>query len=642
MEWQEVIKLWSQTPVKVLDIRHLTVKSWEELKSYRLPASAFLFANQGEAKVVLDERESYISQSQLLHCGKGAILSIQCSESPFAYYLLLYKPLPPSLSSTGKHQDWLSPFQRQYTLYPLYPLPLISLLERMDKLWTEGNDLERLQVSGLFYQFVHEQFSQLQIAGVDMPEPELAAQVARYMDENYYEAISMDTLSNMFHYSTHYLSRVFKRKHGCSPNEYLIQTRMRHAKQRLTSTEVSISQIAESVGYKDMYYFSRLFKKVTGRTPAQFKMQQLLESKGSICPKNRPELFIAPQDEEHYISNKENHSQYSHRGGNEMNGRYKSSLAVSLLFSLSLLLAACGGAGSVSQESEQGQKQSQSSNNNTASKQTRTYTDGLGRQSEIPVDPKKVVIITYGGYLLPLGLQPVGADQAVLEQYPNEMAGITNVGEGTGNEEAIAALQPDLIILPDYFDATVYKTYEKIAPTVTVAWGGDPDVIDTLRLIGDIMNRKSEAEAWISKFEEKLKTIREQIKVNIKPGTTAITFILYKGEVLLGGKGGTLGKLVYDDFGFQMPEQFSKYADGGGVLSMEELVNQPADYFFTQMKDEELPQMQELFKEPVYQSIPVVKENRVINVTRDKWNFGPYKVESAVDELIERVTQLQQ
>ncbi|WP_174887638.1 hypothetical protein [Cohnella herbarum] len=77
--------------------------------------------------------------------------------------------------------------------------------------------------------------------------------------------------------------------------------------------------------------------------------------------------------------------------------------------------------------------------------------------------------------------------------------------------------------------------------------------------------------------------------------------------------GGTLGKLVYEDYGFLMPEQYKKYSDGGTALSMEEFANHPA-----------------------------VKNNRIINVTRDKWNYGPYLVDQAVDELLEQVNLIKQ
>lgn len=80
--------------------------------------------------------------------------------------------------------------------------------------------------------------------------------------------------------------------------------------------------------------------------------------------------------------------------------------------------------------------------------------------------------------------------------------------------------------------------------------------------MGEIMGKHDEAEKWIASFDKKLQGIRDTINVKLDEGTTAISFVIHKGEVLLGGEGGTLGKLIYQDFGFIMPEQFKQYADG--------------------------------------------------------------------------------
>jgi len=641
MEWHETIKIWSQTPVKVLDIRHFNMKAGEELHAYRLPASAFIFTNQGEAKISLDGIAVESANSELLHGGKGASLTISCLNRPFNYYLILYKPVYGlSTQSTQKQVERPTPFEQRYTFKAKHPLSLLTLLETMHQQWTSSEELDRLQVAALFYQFVHEQFRQLRIADTEATSPDLAAQIAQYIEVNYRETISMEMMTNVFHYSTHYLSRVFKRKYGCSPMEYLIQIRMNQAKFLLNERDVTVRDIAYSVGYADMYYFSRLFKKQTGETPAQFKMHNL-GLKSSIRTNFMPKSFIAPSREEGYIVNSDNHYQQETWRVNEMNFGFKPSFAVTLLFSLSLLLAACGGAGSDVQQSTEGNNKQQNESTDTLPAETRLYKDALGREVNIPVKPSKAVVISYGGYLLPLGLTPVGVDQSTLDLYPDAMAEAESIGDGLGNVEAISALQPDVIILPDYHNAEIYETYQKIAPTVAVAWGGDPDVINTLRAVGDVMNRKQEADAWISKFEEKLQRIRDEININIKDGTTAITFILYKGEVLLGGKGGTLGKLIYEDLGFKMPEQFEKFADGGAALSMESLADRPADYFFTQMKDEEMEEMTKLFQEPLYKAIPAIKDNRVINVSRNMWNFGPNLVDEAVDALIAQVEQSQ-
>ncbi|WP_188888639.1 AraC family transcriptional regulator [Paenibacillus radicis (ex Gao et al. 2016)] len=642
MKWPEMIRRMSQTPIKLLDIRHIKMKPGEKLQSYRFPSSAFLFTNQGEASLSLDGVETSPSNNQLLHGAKGALLNISCFNRPFDYYLIFYKPVLEHTPIQVPYEAVSSPipFMQSYMFQAKQPWALLSLLEQMHMQWKEEGDLTRLQVTGLFYQFLHEQFRQLLDSAEESETTDLAEGIARYIQDHYRQAISMETLANLFHYSSHYLSRVFKRKYECSPLEFLVQTRMNRAKALLAEEDVAVRDIAESVGYTDMYYFNRLFKKQTGITPAQFKMHKL-GMKSSISTNFMPKSFIESRAGTDYIVNKDNHYQYKAWDVDEMNASFKPTFAVALLFSLSLLLAACGGAATNEKQGAQGNNQQQNEQPTDAPSKTKTITDGLGRQVEIPAEPSAAVVISYGGYLLPLGLKPVGVDQTTLTLYPDDMAGVASIGEGLGEVEAIAALQPDLIILPDFYSPDIYEKYQKIAPTVAVAWGGDPDVVNTLRTIGDVMNKKEEAEAWIAKFEEKLQRIRDQIDVKIKPGTTAATFILYKGEVLLGGEGGTLGKLIYKDFGFQMPEQFKQYADGGTALQMEALVDRPADYFFTQMTDEEMGPMTELFSGSLYQAVPAIKNNRVINVTRDKWNYGPYLVDEAVDEFVQKVMDSQ-
>lgn len=156
--------------------------------------------------------------------------------------------------------------------------------------------------------------------------------------------------------------------------------------------------------------------------------------------------------------------------------------------------------------------------------------------------------------------------------------------------------------------------------------------------MGDIVNRKTEAEAWIAKFEEKLQRIPRPDR---RVGTTATSFIFYEGEFLIGGTGGTLGKLIYEDYGFEMPKNLKKFKDGGTGLSIEAFVAEPADNFFTQMTEAELPGLLERFKEPLYQGIPAIKNNRIINVSRENWNYGPYLVDKAVDDLISQMKNLQ-
>lgn len=640
MKWSKQIQIWNETPLVLLDIRHIRMKKDEELRSYRLPASSFIYVNQGEGFISLSGLEIHQVHHHAIHTGKGESLSIQCLNEPLDYYMIMYKslPYPNQLQESSVAES--EPFSEIYAFTAVHPLRLLPLLERMLECWRSGRELDKLQVKGLLYQYIYELYHQRELSPLPAQKPDLAVQVAQFIQHNYQQQLSMDQLSQAMHYSTHYVARVFKRRYGCSPMEYLARTRIQQAKHWLTHSDLPIRDVADRVGYKDMYYFSRLFKKMNEVTPAQFKMKQL-SLQGSIRPEMRFKSFIASSGSDRYSVISDNDSQHEAWSVNDMKSGLKPTFAAMLLlFSLSLILAACGATEPQAQQSQGNAVQTGDAGaTETAAQSTRVYKDALNREIEIPVEPKRAVVITYGGYLLPLGLKPVGVDQAVLDLYPEDMAGVESIGEGLGNLEAISALEPDIIILPEYFDQATYDKYQVIAPTVAVSWGGDPDVINILGDIGEVMNRKAEADAWITKFETKLQGIRDNIKVNLPEGATAITFILYKGEFLLGGKGGTLGKLVYEDFGFQMPSQFEQYADGGDALSMEELAGSNSDYFFTQMNHDELPAMLDLFEQPLYQTIPAVNNDRIINVSRNKWNYGPYLVEEAVDELIKLVNE---
>lgn len=97
------------------------------------------------------------------------------------------------------------------------------------------------------------------------------ADIKEYLDQNYQQKITLDELSRIFFINKFYLTRVFKEQFGVSVNNYLLQLRITHAKQLLRFSDQTIESIAVSCGLEDPNYFARLFKKVEGITPTQFR-----------------------------------------------------------------------------------------------------------------------------------------------------------------------------------------------------------------------------------------------------------------------------------------------------------------------------------------------------------------------------------
>ena len=96
--------------------------------------------------------------------------------------------------------------------------------------------------------------------------------ILEYFDTNYMKNISLDDMSRNMYISSVYISKVFKEKTGESPINYLINLRLEKAKDLLISTESPVKAIAQSVGYSDAYYFSKLFKKYYGNSPCKFRL----------------------------------------------------------------------------------------------------------------------------------------------------------------------------------------------------------------------------------------------------------------------------------------------------------------------------------------------------------------------------------
>ena len=97
--------------------------------------------------------------------------------------------------------------------------------------------------------------------------------VLEHISTCYHERISTNQLAAMCYLSEAHFCRFFKSDVGKPCTEYINQYRVEKAAVLLTNTEDSVSKIAESVGFDDVNYFSRTFKKFKGVTPSNFRKQ---------------------------------------------------------------------------------------------------------------------------------------------------------------------------------------------------------------------------------------------------------------------------------------------------------------------------------------------------------------------------------
>lgn len=97
--------------------------------------------------------------------------------------------------------------------------------------------------------------------------------IKHYLETYYHESIQLEDLASMTHLSRFYISHSFKKEIGMSPMEYLIAIRIKESKILLRTTNYSISQVADIVGFTTPTYFSKQFRKSTGISPTDYREQ---------------------------------------------------------------------------------------------------------------------------------------------------------------------------------------------------------------------------------------------------------------------------------------------------------------------------------------------------------------------------------
>ena len=99
-----------------------------------------------------------------------------------------------------------------------------------------------------------------------------------FIDNNYDKELKLDFLSNAQFTSKYHLLRLFKRYYGLTPRQYLMDKRIEKSKENLTNG-MTVTETCFSVGFESLGSFSTLFKTKTGKSPSQFRKQQLSRSK---------------------------------------------------------------------------------------------------------------------------------------------------------------------------------------------------------------------------------------------------------------------------------------------------------------------------------------------------------------------------
>lgn len=127
------------------------------------------------------------------------------------------------------------------------------------------------KLTGLLTYLMEDAWTQEKADVHSAPKRYLLKSIKEYIDTNYTEKLTLETLASEFYINKEYLSHIFKDEYGFTVNGYIAQVRVTKAKNLLRFSDKTIEQIGAAVGIDDANYFSRTFKRVEGISPSKYR-----------------------------------------------------------------------------------------------------------------------------------------------------------------------------------------------------------------------------------------------------------------------------------------------------------------------------------------------------------------------------------
>ncbi|SDC58608.1 iron complex transport system substrate-binding protein [Geodermatophilus telluris] len=305
-------------------------------------------------------------------------------------------------------------------------------------------------------------------------------------------------------------------------------------------------------------------------------------------------------------------------------------------------VAVLAGCGSTDAEAEAGSGAAPSAD-------TRTVAHAAGT-TEVTGAPERVVVLDTGELdaVLALGLTPVGAVRTdVSDELPGfvaeagvdpaDVAAVGTIAEP--DLEAIAALEPDLILSNSVRHADVYDQLTQIAPTVLAETIGE-SWQENLLLAGEALDREEQAQDLLDEFGARAEEVGGLYG---DPAQTEVSVARFLDGTLvrLYGEGSFIGS-VLADVGFARPE-VQRTPETFVEVSPEQVTSADGDLlFYGAYGADGATAADQVTAGPLWQSIPAVAQGRAVAVDDDRWflGLGPLGAGLVLDDLEELAPQL--
>ncbi len=215
---------------------------------------AFIFRLTGEAKYYFDGKTLTVREGEVAFLPKGA--RYECTTKDSIYMSINF--------SAAMENPKIFSFSLESFHGTNYAI------ESFTELWNFGGDEGKYKCLSIFYDLLSYIARLENMKKIEKKKYRLIEPAIEYLKANVYSpTLRIDKLHALCGISDTYLRRIFKERFQTTPQEYVLTTRLTHAKSILDSGDYeSIKEVSELVGYTDPLYFSKAFRKLYGFPPS--------------------------------------------------------------------------------------------------------------------------------------------------------------------------------------------------------------------------------------------------------------------------------------------------------------------------------------------------------------------------------------
>ena len=305
---------------------------------------------------------------------------------------------------------------------------------------------------------------------------------------------------------------------------------------------------------------------------------------------------------------------------------------VSLLTAGALIVTGCSSDGTTDGSSAESINSAENTKNSdtaasSAVGETRTVTDSEGNEVEVPTEPQRIVTLHFAATeaLVDLGLTPVGQgsfnDGLLPPEKAEDVKDVPTVNTEDGLQlEAIAALKPDLILVPNMIDPSDIEQLREIAPSYIYTHSGEERANWSGRVaqIADATNQSSKIDELESAMEKRQAEISETYSAELTDRRFAVINSYSEQEVALNSDTSMLGSILVPA-GVQWSQQENDIVgdeDGGELtVSLERLNEAVGDadviLYGTDLNQKPTENYENMSESDMFQSLNAVKDSKV-------------------------------